>query len=432
MRKTGKLSSKEESDRTDDLRSSIEEVVQNGNCSGCGGCTLLSSQIEMGISADGFLRPRIAERGRNTALISEHDVKRFRRICPGVTVKSPRSAHHHDVFGRYVAAWEAWSNDDDMRYSGSSGGVLTSLANWLVESERAPSVVACSGDDGNSGRTVPLVLTDRESALRSAGSRYAPVSTLAAFGLNGISQKSVLVAKPCEASALSGYLDEVGMELKDRPIVLSFFCAGTPSQLATDELCNQLGIAPESVSTLKYRGGGWPGNFAVETANGDRGEMTYQESWGKVLGKNLQWRCKICVDGTGADSDIAVGDYWEADENGYPKFESGEGRSVVIARTDRGREIVEAASEASIIQLLPVELDAVAEIQPLQKDRKYTLVGRLLGRGIAGKSIPRFRGYGLLRLAVSNPQNSFRALVGTIVRTRGLQESEFFKKRSRA
>ena len=197
------------------------------------------------------------------------------------------------------------------------------------------------------------------------------------------------------------------------PVLLSFFCAGVPSQFATDDLVATLVADRGDVASVRYRGNGWPGSFVVQEAGGATRSTSYEDSWGNHLGRRLQERCKICPDGTGGHADIAVGDYWHADASGFPLFDDADGLSVAIARTERGHRLLMRSRDAGVIGLEPVELDAVAAVQPLQVKRRRTLLGRLAGRRLAARAIPRYRGFGLLKLAVSSPSDSVRAARGT-------------------
>ncbi len=120
--------------------------------------------------------------------------------------------------------------------------------------------------------------------------------------------------------------------------------------------------------------------------------MSYEDSWGgKNLGRRLPLRCKLCADGTGGeDADIAVGDFWATDaKGGYPAFDNADGNSVIIARTQRGAELLLAAADQRILTLNPpVNLESVAAVQPLQAERRRTLAGRLAGRRLAGYRVP--------------------------------------------
>ncbi|ACL40905.1 coenzyme F420 hydrogenase/dehydrogenase beta subunit domain protein [Pseudarthrobacter chlorophenolicus A6] len=397
-----------------DLRTAVDKVVRNGNCTGCGGCALLASNIEMELDSDGFMRPVF----RKDFVDSSPDMTRvFERMCPGISVteRTDPTLSHHPTFGKYFSSWEGRAIDETVRRTGSSAGVLTALSAWLIDSDKTGRVIGSARDAVRPTRTVPVSITSREDALRSAGSRYAPVANLPLLKTDGAD--NAFVGKPCEASAAKQLFDMAGVSDESRPIVLSFFCAGTPSQNATEGLIRKLGVEEESVGTLDYRGNGWPGDFRIGLVDGTDREMSYQESWGGHLGRNLQWRCKLCVDGTGGHADIAVGDYWHADAKGFPVFTDAEGTSVVIARTRRGEELLQEAAAAGIVSLSPLDLRKVAAIQPLQVTRKNTLLARLIGRRLGGKAVPRYRGYKLGRLALSDMPNSAKSLLGTYRRT---------------
>ena len=145
-------------------------------------------------------------------------------------------------------------------------------------------------------------------------------------------------------------------------MLLSFFCAGTPSQLATDRLVTELGLptrrsaAPALVPRSRLAR-----PFHRRRADdGAEVSASYDESWGAALGPSVQWRCKICPDGVGESSDISAADFWHTDERGYPDFTEGEGCSAVLARTPRGQQILERAFAEGVLVGRPMELDALA------------------------------------------------------------------------
>src|SRR5690606_21534066 len=104
----------------------------------------------------------------------------------------------------------------------------------------------------------------------------------------------------------------------------------------------------------RYRGNGWPGNATAEIVGPDgkleRRELTYDQSWGAVLSKHRQWRCHLCIDHSGEFADIAVGDPWHR-----PIAPGDPGRSLLVARTARGREIIEGAIAAGYLTAQPTE-----------------------------------------------------------------------------
>lgn len=396
----------------DALESAVRHVVTSGLCSGCGVCALVSDRISVELDDAGFARPIVMNPSSDTEQSSHDTADLFRKVCPGLVVHARTGGDFHPVFGHYVRAWQGWAVDEETREKGSSGGVITALVTWLLSTGQAASAGACCARSNEPNRTVPVELTTREEALKSAGSRYAPV-------VGTPVQADVLVGKPCEAVARSQLADAQNLHPSKRPLLVSFFCAGTPTQNATDDLAVELGVSVNELVTLRYRGNGWPGEFFVESRSGTTGSMSYEQSWGKRLGRRLQDRCKLCVDGTGEMSDIAVGDFWSADARGFPLFNDSPGNSVIIARTERGARAVLAAIDGQIIKASPVDLGDVARIQPLQTERRRTIPGRLLGRLAAGKPIPRYRGFSLTRIFLATIGPNMRAAVGMFLRTKG-------------
>ncbi|WP_218192251.1 Coenzyme F420 hydrogenase/dehydrogenase, beta subunit C-terminal domain [Brachybacterium avium] len=397
---------------THSLDAAVARVVADGNCSGCGACTLLDPGLSMQLSPEGFMRPVRVSRGGSARA---DPVTEFAEICPGRIVSSPHpdSAERHPQLGSYLEAWSVWATDPDARFRGASGGVLTSLSAWLTQTGRADRVFG-AGPDVNPRRTVSVTITDRKTALAAAGSRYAPVAALVSQHV--LDPRSAVITKPCEASALHRLLD--GREPEERPLILSFFCAGVPSQHATDALVRELGVPDEEdLTALRYRGSGWPGRFTASTASRDV-SMDYRTSWGKRLGPTMQWRCKICPDGVGESADLAVCDFWEVDERGYPRFDEDDGKSGLLVRTERGRRLLHDALAEGVLDGAPVRAEGIAAVQPGQTGRRETLFGRLMGARLGGVRVPRYRGFPLARLALIDVRLSIRHARGAFKRVR--------------
>lgn len=395
------------------LLAAVDEVLARDACSGCGLCPRLDPALEMQLDDRGYQRPRVV--GESRPIDRAEEI--FARSCPGVVVTAPpmpTGARRHPELGTYLEAWQAWAADPEVRRAGSSGGVLTALHGWLVASGRAARVTGAAGDTSDVRRTVPVTITTREAALAAAGSRYAPVSALANPDVSA--PGGAVTGKPCEIAALRRAApDLVEGEV---PLLLSFFCAGTPSQHATAALLQDLGVAPDDdLRSLRYRGDGWPGRFQART---DHGEVSadYDESWGRVLGPTTQWRCKVCVDGVGESADIVCADSWATDDRGYPVFVEGDGLSALIARTPRGLQAIQDAAAAGVIVLSPLQMAHLASAQPLQVARRRFLFARMLGSRLAGRRPPRYRGFGLLRLSLAKPREAIRTLRGTYRRVR--------------
>jgi coenzyme F420 hydrogenase subunit beta len=171
-------------------------------------------------------------------------------------------------------------------------------------------------------------------------------------------------------------------------LTVAVFCAGTPSTHGTLEMIRAVGADPERVTSVRYRGNGWPGLATIDEDTPDgprRHQITYQESWGELLQMHRQWRCYVCMDHTGEFADVAVGDPW------YRTLGDDEiGESLVLARTERGREAVEAAIADGYLVAEPAAADLLPRSQPnLLRDRG-AVWARTTTTRVMGAPTPRY------------------------------------------
>ena len=126
-----------------DLDAAIRRVVQRNACIGCGLCTRLDTSLELGLDADGFLRPHRTGTGGEVVAGA---ARSFEQSCPGCRVAAvrPPGSRRHPTMGSSFGVWEAWASDEAVRHRGSSGGALTALHGWLLESGRASTIASAS------------------------------------------------------------------------------------------------------------------------------------------------------------------------------------------------------------------------------------------------------------------------------------------------
>jgi coenzyme F420 hydrogenase subunit beta len=201
-------------------------------------------------------------------------------------------------------------------------------------------------------------------------------------------------------------------------VILSFFCAGVPSLAGGRAVLDALGTTVEQTRSFRFRGNGWPGRATAVALDGAERSMSYHDSWGKILSKHVQHRCKICADGTGVAADIACGDAWESDAEGYPVFAEADGVSLIMVRTSLGKRLLDAARAQGVIETAPFDVDALASIQPGQRERRRALFARLAALRLAGRPIPHYEGLKILAAARQNPlPRNLRNFLGMLRRT---------------
>lgn len=390
---------------------SVRDVVENGLCAGCGLCEFLGEGygLRMVLSDRGYLRP--AAEGPLPRSV-EHDIL---AACPGAVVEhAERGRNDADaVWGPVLEMHRAHATDPSVRLEGSSGGVVSALGAHLLSSGKVDGVihVGAAPDDPLESRVT--ISRTAEQVLSRAGSRYAPSAPLARLAeVLDREERFAFIGKPCDVAGLRQLARADPRVDRAIPWMISFFCAGVPSLKGTEELLSRLGIGRAEVAHLRYRGRGWPGRFHVATREGGCGSLSYAESWGDVLSRHLQFRCKICPDGTGEFADIAAADAWLT-ADGYPDFEERDGWSAVVVRTSRGARLLQDARETGALTLSPLSPDELAAMQPYQRDRKQAGLARLAAVALAGGKLPRFRRLGLVRAALRAPTKWPRNFAGT-------------------
>lgn len=373
----------------------IARVVQSERCAGCGICAGIfeTPAAEMQLSRLGFLRPREIRK------MDEGERKLFAQVCPGETVGH---SHIDDSFTTYwgpvTGVYTGYAVDPETRFRGSSGGGLSALAIHLLESGSVVGVVHIAPSDHSPFENVAQVSRNRADVLRAAGSRYAPASPLTR--LNEYLREPgefAFIGKPCDVAALKALARIRSDVARKFPYMLSFMCAGTPSMKGTAEVVEALGFDPDEIVRFRYRGNGWPGKARAETKDGRAEEMDYDRSWGTILNRHLQFRCKICPDGTGEFADITCADAWYGDERGYPVFGETDGRSLFLARNRLGSALLDRAVKAKAITVETIAQEDIMRIQPYQAERKRAVIARLLGVRMALRMTPRYVNMGLLR-----------------------------------
>lgn len=367
----------------------------------------------MAVSEAGYLRPL------QSAAIAPEMNDRIAAICPGLGQHVEAGGRKDDpLWGPYEAMYQGHSTDEDVRFAGASGGGLTGLAIWLLESGKVQAIVQVRADPDRAVGNVATISRSPEEVLEAAGSRYAPAAPLSILpDIAPELARLAFIGKPCDAAALRAMAD-ADPEIAARfPVILSFFCAGTPSLHGAEAVLGALGSSSQDAKAFRYRGNGWPGMATVTKASGEIAEMSYHDSWGKILSKHVQHRCKICADGTGVAADIVCADAWEADEAGYPLFTESEGTSLVVARTAFGARVLAEAEASGALHLAPFDVASLAGIQPGQRNRRRALWARLAALRLLGRPVPSYRG---LRIAAAaqqaGPKFLLRNFLGTLRR----------------
>ena len=392
----------------------LDRVARGNLCAGCGACASLAPDtVFMDMTSPGYLRPQ-----KRKALSAEEDAA-IADVCPGLGLtQTPGSRVDDPLWGPVVQARTGHATDADLRYQGSSGGALSAVLVHLLESGVVDGVVqTCADPENPIGNRTVLSRTAAE-VFAAAGSRYAPSAPLADLApYLDSTERYVFVGKPCDVAALRAWARRDARIGARFVYMLSFFCAGVPSETGARGVLSALETSADQVTAFRYRGNGWPGFATATLHDGTERKMSYADSWGNILTSHLQMRCKICPDGTGGFADLVFADVWDSDENGFPVFAEGDGTSLILSRTQTGEDLACAAEVAGHLHMASYDLKGLSSVQPGQTIRRSLVLARVLAMRLVGRPAPRYLGFHLWRNARrAGLKTNLRNALGTIRR----------------
>ena len=394
--------------------SSVKDVASWRLCVGCGACAYACSKGNINlvdVEWDG-IRPSIDADGCEGC-------GECVKVCPGVGVdralvperKAARPQLLED-WGPVLEIWEGYAASSDVRFRGSSGGVATALASYCIDKTGVNGVLHTGSAPDVAWRNRTCFSPATAELLDKTGSRYAPASPCDGFAtMENAPKPSVFIGKGCDVAGMRK-ASSVRPDLAGKSgLVIGIFCAGTPSTRATLDLLKKMGVDPRNVADIRYRGKGWPGRFTVTMRNGAPSEsMPYMEAW-EFLQAYRPFRCYLCPDATAELADISCGDPW------YRENRNGNGYSLILIRTERGKEIFREAMQSGYIQAEQMKPEILLLSQPGFPSKRGAVWGRLFAMKIFGIPTPTYQGWPLFQCWMRLPaKEKAKSVLGTVRR----------------
>jgi coenzyme F420 hydrogenase subunit beta len=328
----------------------VECVVKQGLCTGCGTCAGICpfNAIKMVAYSSGNLAPQLTINCTHCGLCL--------RVCSGNTVdlkglniqvfgKEPQNK----LIGNFIKCYAGFSTDSDIRLNAASGGLVTSILTFALQEGLIDGVIVTRMCKRNPLKPQVFIARTVSEIISAQGSKYCPVPVNAAIReVLRVEGKYAVVGLPCHIQSLRK-AEAVIPALKQRIVLhLGIFCSHTTDFKGTEFLLHKQGIKTETVSEISYRGGGWPGAMTVKMNDGQTRKIPYRSYSTGLF--NLFFftpkRCLLCSDMTCEFADISFGDAW------LPEFSKDEtGTSIAIARTSLGKKYLESAVAKQAITL---------------------------------------------------------------------------------
>ncbi len=282
--------------------------------------------------------------------------------CIGVCTARKSTITQRTVVGPYRRLCLIRAKDAAISKASSSGGAVTALLQFGLENGSFSKVLTLSNEDSPICAK-PVIRTEITAA--DAGSKYvcAPLCT----EYNPKARDMAATVLPCQAQAIR--------KLEDRTFLFGLFC----SKLSTSDLIRRMAGSrnPDEITRTAYREGTWPGCFSIGYKDGTQAKQRLNRSeFGAVYNSYLYacQGCMLCNDYFAEFADISCGDPW-----GKTQYdESYIGQTVVIIRSERGMQLVDAAERAGVIEVEEYDLDSLLKGHLKEIYNKKTAIAQRL------------------------------------------------------
>lgn len=330
---------------------SVKEVSINALCHGCGICAGIcpTQAISMEYNEAGFLISKVDEE-------KCINCGKCLRACSGKT--SEINTTLKKMKGTYNGAYIGYATDEDIRMQGQSGGVITALLCYLIDSKKIDGAYVNKFNSEKNYNEMTFVTTKKE-LLACAGSYYCQ------------SNATICVENPRSAAVLLGcqsesmYKAEQGRRSEKFPEYrIGLFCAGNFSNKYILDLKKKANLENANIDRFRFRDkavGGWPGDVTMQTA--EQSKTVSKEYRMKQKEYYQCFRCDLCFDRLNCFSDVAVGDPW-----GIECEDEKKGVSVLLTRTERGQKMVEEAAEFGYIEIEKINPELVIAGQSVDEE----------------------------------------------------------------
>jgi len=336
----------------------IQSIPDHLLCTGCGGCAAIcpTDAITMVENGAGFLTAQVTDRCIDCGLC--------RKVCPSIPENTAAFAPKDLLHGTVLAGFAGYAADEEVRLTGQSGGVVTALLAFLLDTGRVDGTVV-NQFDGETKRPKVTIAETRDDLLTAAGSYYTQSAVLPALK-NKNGQRLAAVMLGCQSEALT-LMGNIRPELVPE-YVIGLVCAGQNSGHMIDDICAHEQVnAPTGFRFRDKKAGGWPGNITVTEGKTVRTVPNQYRHQIKPLYECH--RCLACFDQMNACADIVCGDPWGIEGKDGP-----EGWSVILARTEKGLALLQEAEQHGALRLEPLSPEEIFQGQTVEnrhRDKVY-------------------------------------------------------------
>lgn len=309
------------------------------------------------------------------------------------------------LVGNYKKIFIGHMTDESVRRNGASGGIISGAQAYLLEQGKIEGAVTLQMREDKPYLTRPVIAETREEILKGAQSKYttAPVNQI--LSQTGRYSSLAYTGLPEQIASVRKLQNINHPSVSPIKYVFGTFYGESIGVSAIKSFLRAHGVKNLSdIKSLRFRAGEWPGYMQVELKNGKVISVRKFHA-NYLIPSHIMPYSLYQVDYTSELADISVGDAWA------PAYEQrGGGWSVVIARTEKGLNLMEEMSLKKLAVLREISEGELIKMHSHGFDfKKRGAFIRIAKRKKKGLPAP---DYGYEPINIPEGRKKFEAILG--------------------
>lgn len=264
-----------------------------------------------------------------------------------------------------MKSYIGYSNDNNIRVKGTSGGIGSTLIKFLFEKGIIQSSISFSYNN-ETLQYEPYIIYSYEE-YNIVGSIYHELNLISFIRehINDIKGDFACFCLPCQTKAIKTILKRNNIN----SIIIGLTCSSQQSIEATKYLLKREHIKTDDISLIQYRGNNWPSGIQILLKNGNKYFVPNNNSiWTKIFHSRLFIlpQCFKCSNTLNTFSDISLADPWLKDIIIKEKV----GKTIIMLNTPNGENLFYNCIKEQYISALKIDENLAIKSQQGTIERK--------------------------------------------------------------
>jgi coenzyme F420 hydrogenase subunit beta len=292
-----------------------------------------------------------------------------REVCPGIHFGKSLVARLPDYpfAGVVQDAYVGKAADKNFFGNSQSGGIVSALLVHCLETGRIKGAVTVAMPPGTPPRPKVQVAETPDEIYQAQKSKYCPVPLLGFIRkLNNTEGPVAVVGIPCQLHGMINILDKMPKLQNKIAFTIGLVCEKVLTFAALEYLISRAKLDSMRPTGLHFKNktvSGYPGDVFV--FSDDNLRIIPAKTRMQIKDYFTPARCRLCFDKMNVFSDITVGD-----PHGLQGVDREHGESMLLVRTNKGREVVENARQSNSINIRSIQYEHVLKGQGIDQKIK--------------------------------------------------------------